>query len=152
MNRGSASYSSEVPGATPNPLELNAIVKRPQIDFELEFYGNILKNNPAYAEILEQLGQIYTLKNRHNEALEVDLRHAQLRPNNPVVFYNLGCSHALLGHQQEAVQILRKAIDLGYDDADHMAADPDLESLYDLPEFIQLLADISEDSSSTRLV
>lgn len=133
-------------------MGLGDIVKRSQTDFELEFYGNILKNNTAYPEVLTQLGQIYTLKNRHAEALEIDLRHAQLRPENPVVLYNLGCSQALCGHLQEAVQVLRRAIDHGYDDADHMAADPDLEALYDLPEFIRMLSEISEDSSETRLV
>ena len=43
--------------------------------------------------------------------------------------YNMACGHALLGEKAEALNWLEKAATLGFKDADHLANDPDLESL-----------------------
>lgn len=143
--------SQDLPGSSATPQNLAALLRRSQTDFEVEFYGQILQRSPAYPEVLTQLGQLYTLKNWHPQALEIDLRHAQVRPTNPVVLYNLACSYALCEQSEEAIQQLKKAIECGYSDVDHMASDPDLESLYDHPDFIQLLSDLSDRESASEL-
>ena len=50
-------------------------------------------------------------------------------PNDPTAHYNLGCSLALVGRVEEALDALEQAEDLGYDDAEHLLADEDLASL-----------------------
>jgi arylsulfatase A-like enzyme len=55
------------------------------------------------------------------------------------VAYDLACAYARRGKSQEAVSELRRGIGLGYRDADHISADPDLESLRENPAFKQLM-------------
>jgi tetratricopeptide (TPR) repeat protein len=75
------------------------------------------------------LGQALTRVGRHNEALEADLRLADLRPKDPVAFYNLACSYSNLENLDAAFDALRRAFDLGYRDYRHMLRDPDLENV-----------------------
>ena len=61
-------------------------------------------------------------------------------PENPTARYNLACSLALLDRKDEALAALTQAIELGYDDADHLAADEDFHLLREDERFLQLLA------------
>jgi len=120
-------------------LSLMEIIGRSQSDFELDFYGRIAARSPYYADVLAQLAQLLTLKGRHEEALEIDRRLVKLRPREPQVAYNLACSYSLLGRSDEALHELRRAIQLGYWDIDHLLSDPDLTGLHQLAEFRDLL-------------
>ena len=51
---------------------------------------------------------------------------------------NLACSLALVERPGEAVETLRQARDLGYEDVQAMREDPDLASLRQLPDFQKL--------------
>ena len=115
--------------------------------FLAKFLEVELRRHPGNLDALIELGQIYTQQGRHEEGLEVDLRLARELPDNATVHYNLGCSLALLGRRQEALDALEKAIGLGYDDARFMESDADLESLYHLERFSELLARIQSLSS-----
>ena len=46
----------------------------------------------------------------------------------------------MLGKKQEALETLRRALDAGYANVDWPRQDPDLEILYDDPEFLKLFA------------
>ncbi|RME72575.1 MAG: hypothetical protein D6776_08545 [Planctomycetota bacterium] len=107
--------------------------------FEIGFYEAALRTEPDHVEALHALGHLYTEAGRYEEGLAIDQRLAQLVPEEPIVHYNLGCSLALTGQPTAALDALERAIELGYDDAEHMAADPDLASLRDLPRFDALL-------------
>ena len=63
----------------------------------------------------------------------------KLFPQLPDGHYNLACALARLGNNDLAVESLQKAVSLGYDDAEHMAADDDLESLKDRKDFADVL-------------
>ncbi len=126
-------------------LTLAEILTRSQSDFELDFFGRLAEKSPAYADVLVQLGQLLTLKGRHEQALEIDRRLSILRPQVPQVAYNLACSYSLLGRTHEAVDALRRAIQLGYWDIDHLLMDPDLTGLHNVPEFQALLSDLNFD-------
>jgi tetratricopeptide (TPR) repeat protein len=52
-----------------------------------------------------------------------------LRPNDPICHYNLACSESLLNENEEALNHLKKSIELGYNDFGHMSTDPDLSNL-----------------------
>lgn len=73
-------------------------------------------------------------------ALEIALA---IRPESPELWYNLACAHARLDHPDEALAALRRAYDTGFRDLDHIAADPDLDSLADNPDFTRLLTTLS---------
>lgn len=55
-------------------------------------------------------------------------------------FYNGACCAALVGRQEDALGLLGRAVDAGFDDADHVVADPDLEALRDDPRFEAIVA------------
>ena len=59
----------------------------------------------------------------------MDVRLSGLRPDDPVVFYNLDCSYALLNQPRAALNALSRAVELGYDDFGYLLADRDLENL-----------------------
>jgi predicted esterase len=79
------------------------------------------------------------------ESARAALAHAvavEIRPGSPVLHYNLACAWALAGRKKEALAELRRAVELGYKDAAHMAADPDLASLRGEQDFEKMLANM----------
>lgn len=103
--------------------------KKDIVSFEIAFYENILKTSPNFIEALAVLGDLYTRAGYWQKGLELDLRLVQLRPDDPIVLYNLACSYALLNNTRPALNALSQAIELGYDDFEHLRNDADLENL-----------------------
>ena len=112
------------------------------MDFEIQFYENVLKNAPNFIEALMAIGDLYTRRGFYQKGLEIDLRLASLRPDDSVVLYNLACSYCLINNVSAALTALRWAIELGYDDFSHLESDTDLLNLLkddDFQEYIQKL-------------
>lgn len=79
----------------------------------------------------------------HRAAIALELA-VLLRPENAVAWYNLACARARLGQEKKALDALEEAIAAGYRDAEHMASDPDLESLREEKRFQRLLDGLGE--------
>jgi predicted esterase len=62
-----------------------------------------------------------------------------IRPERFVDRYNAACAWARAGKKREALAELRRAVDDGFRDAAHIAADPDLKPLAGSPELQQIL-------------
>jgi tetratricopeptide (TPR) repeat protein len=107
--------------------------------FEVGLSRAVLESNPRDARALEMLGQALTRAGRHDEALEADLRLANLRPKDPIAFYNLACSYSHLENLDAAFDALHRAFDLGYRDYRHLLRDPDLEKVRRDMRFKRLL-------------
>lgn len=103
--------------------------QKKDLDFEIDFFERLLKKKPDFILALTVLGGAYTQQGDYKKGLEVDLRLSSLRRDDPVVHYNLACSYSLLGELDRAFAALKKAIELGYDDFEHLKQDPDLENL-----------------------
>jgi hypothetical protein len=71
--------------------------------------------------------------------LAVDRRLVALRPRDSIAFYNLACSHSRLKQSTRAFAALRRAIELGYRDVEHMQIDPDLENIRKDPRWQDVL-------------
>jgi hypothetical protein len=140
---------SDLPGCS---CTLGTLKRRSQIDFEIDFFERILCRDVNYVEVLIRLGELLSLKGWHRRALQVDQRLAQLKPQDPVVAYNLACSYAVLNQIPTALEALRQAVRLGYCDADYMVLDPDLTPLHTLPEFQHLIRELDGVRSATRVV
>jgi Flp pilus assembly protein TadD len=95
---------------------------------------------PRHAEAWAELGHALTRLGEHARALVADARVVELAPEDPTAHYNLACSLALSGRTDDAYGRLERAIELGWDDAEHMVADEDLASLRGQPRFEALLA------------
>lgn len=119
---------------------------KPDPQFEIEFYEAILRRSPDYTEVIGLLGALYTRVGRITDGLKMDRKLVRLEPDNPTAHYNLACSLALCKKRPAAIQSLRKAVSLGYDDVDWMLQDPDLEILKADPEFLNLLGQLKPQS------
>jgi tetratricopeptide (TPR) repeat protein len=120
-------------GALTRPADQN------QLDFELDFFGRILERHPNYVDVLRVQGNNLTLKGRYAEGMGIDKRLVHLRPHDPLAHYNLACSYALLKRPEQALKLLRRAVELGYRDFRYMREDRDLDSIRHDPRFRQLL-------------
>lgn len=119
-----------------------AVTKKPikeDLDFQMAFFEGILRRNPAYVDVLIALGEIYTRKGFYKEGLRVDKKLSRLRPDNPIVHYNLACSFSLLGDLSNSLRAIERAISLGYEDVAFMCKDPDLSNLRQDERFENLL-------------
>ena len=102
-------------------------------------------DSPETLTYLENLAIKVSYNNRYPEADKLfreAIERAAKSPEPSVLsdaWYAFGCGAAISGHHDEALQYLRQAIDKGYDDADGMAADKDLESLRSDPRFKALV-------------
>jgi non-specific serine/threonine protein kinase len=62
-----------------------------------------------------------------------------LRPNDSSTLYNAACCYAVLNEKSQALETLKKAVQAGYANMDWIGKDPDLQILYDDPEFLRLV-------------
>jgi Flp pilus assembly protein TadD len=106
---------------------------------ELNFLERVAKRIPRETWVLKPLGDLYTRCGEFEKGFQVDLNLTELCPREPEVWYNLGCSCALLGRKEDALIALEKAVKFGYTDADYMRRDADLASIQDDPEFERLV-------------
>lgn len=107
--------------------------------FCLEFCGSILTRRPSQTEALELAANHFTALGYYADGLLLDQRLAVLKPSDPGVLYNLGCSLALTGRRDEAFLALNQAVTNGYADHQHMSADADLQTLKNDTRFETLL-------------
>ena len=139
----------------PTPFELRL---RPAVrerldrlghEFQADFLGRKATRAPESVEVLVCLARVLMRLGRHEEGLEVHERLVRLIPRNPIVHYNLACSQALCERSEDALDSLRSAIHLGYDDVDYMRRDEDLVSLREDPAFEALASAILLKSNET---
>lgn len=123
-----------------------AKTSKPDPQFEIEFFEAILRRCPDYTEVIGLLGGLYTKVGRIADGLKMDRKLVRLEPENATAHYNLACSLALCKKRPDALKSLRKAVSLGYNDADWMRQDPDLETLKSDPEFQKLLGQLKPQS------
>ena len=107
--------------------------------FEISFFEKLVKQKPNYVDALIPLAEAYTKSGLYEKGLQIDKRLVKLRKNDPVVYYNLACSLALMAKKDESFTALKQAIKLGYNDFDHMKHDPDLKNLHGDTRFEEFL-------------
>ena len=116
------------------------IRERLEGEFQLEFFEAAVELDPCNLECLIRLGDIYTRQGMFEKGLAIDRRLIGICPKEPTFQYNLACSLSLLDRPDEAIEALRRAVDLGYDDWEHLERDEDLQKLRSRDEFQQVIA------------
>lgn len=114
--------------------------------FEMAFFESVHRRAPAYTEVVEILGGLYTKHGRIADGLRMDRKLVKLLAASATAHYNLACSLALSKRSTDAIRSLHQAIALGYQDFDWMAQDPDLAALKPLPGFLDLLEKLKTQS------
>jgi tetratricopeptide (TPR) repeat protein len=110
------------------------------LDIEIGFVEALLRRDPGFVEGLEVLGDLYSERGRHADAVSIDERLVQLRPEDPNVRYNLACSLSLHQEFDRAAAELGTALELGYRDVGQLTRDPDLADLRAHPAFRKVRA------------
>ena len=108
------------------------------LDIEITFIEGVIRRDPHYVEALQVLGDDYTKRQKFGEGLRIDEQLAELRPDDPLVQYNLACSYSLTSQFELAAATLEKAINAGYSDFKWLAKDPDLAPLRKHPAFARI--------------
>jgi len=75
-----------------------------------------------------------------------------LVPEDITGTYNLACAESLLGNREEAVKMLRRAVDLGYGNLPHLLADSDLENIRDMKEFVEIVTELKVRQTPPEMV
>lgn len=117
---------------------------------ELDFLERISVRLPQDDDVLKVLGDIYTRVGRFEKGLEIDRRLVALCPDDSMVWYNLGCSLALLDKRDEALKALSRAVTLGYRDHEWMISDNDLRSLREERAFKTLIKRITKGTPKVK--
>lgn len=110
-----------------------------QSDFDIEFFGRILDGAPDYLDVLRLQGELLSRKGLYVEALLIDRRLVELLPDDCIVRYNLACSLAQGQFFDEAIEQLRRSLQLGYQDFEYLECDSDLDQLRHHPSYVALL-------------
>ncbi|HMP72885.1 MAG TPA: hypothetical protein PKE55_06425 [Kiritimatiellia bacterium] len=113
-------------------------------EVELAFLKKLSNRLPGHVPLLETLGHLYTESGRIAEGLEADLSLTRLCPDVPLYWYNLACSYALSGRDDEAFSSLDRAVSLGYRDVEWIRKDSDLDSIRQDPRFHGMLQRLLE--------
>lgn len=113
--------------------------QKSQLEFDIDFYDSVLQRAPGYLDVLRCQGELLSRKGWHERALAIDLRLAELLPADCVVQYNLACSLTMTNRFDEALAALRRALEAGYDDFQHLRTDCDLDRLRQAPGYQTLL-------------
>ena len=79
---------------------------------------------------------------RYKRAGEAYVHAARLGYRRGTAYYNAGCSYALAGETDQAIDALRESFDEGFDRPELFAGDDDLNSLRADPRFRKLLDDV----------
>ena len=119
--------------------ELQERLERVGDEFLADILARAATRHPDNVGALTDLAAILTRLGRLEEGLAVDERLVRLVPGDPTVHYTLGCSLALLGRRQAALDALEHAFVLGYRDTEQLLADDDLRALRDEPRYLKLV-------------
>ena len=107
---------------------------------EMERCVRLSGNGPDY---LAQLGQIYALQGRPDQARGVIERLRALSTSRYVPAYDIALVHASLGERDAAFELLRRAHDERYGPLVFARVDPDLDALHADPRFAELVSRVT---------
>lgn len=109
------------------------------LDSTLQMFPRYLSLHPDdarahmfFAVGLVRASQIEQAKIKASRAIE-------LSPNDPLMFYNAACFYSNVGDKTHALQSLKNAISTGYGFYEWIKRDPDLDSIRNEPEYIELM-------------
>ncbi len=124
--------------------------KQDDLDFEIRFIESVLQKNPLFLEALIALGDLYTKRGFHEKGLEIDQKLLRLKPQDPIVLYNLACSYSLVNEIEKSLQTIKSAIEFGYSDFRYLGQDNDLENLRRDSRFQEFLSTLKKETAKNK--
>jgi serine/threonine protein kinase/Flp pilus assembly protein TadD len=69
-------------------------------------------------------------------------RALELEPDNVGTYYNVACLYAQVDQREKAIDLLKRAVELGFAHKDWIEHDPDLDPIRDNPRFREILSNM----------
>ncbi len=89
--------------------------------------------------VLNSKGCAHLGKGEYADALAMFDEMLRISPGNSTALYNKACAYSRMKEADRAFEFLKKAIDVGFADRDHIAADRDFDNIRDDPRFKEIL-------------
>ena len=123
-----------------NPLQ-SCLLYANQGDFQnaIRECERAVRSNPYSAEAYTNLGVAYIQVGKNNKALDALRRGAHLAPYNPMTQYNLAVIYSLMNQTDRSLEALDRALKNGFNNADALRFDRDLDNVRGEPEFRMIL-------------
>lgn len=124
---------------------------KPALDASLKWLAEYKSTGvePAPIEIVDSRAKTREINRKmmsayqsgeYDEAVKYALEMNEATPNEPGTIYNVACFQCLAGNHDAAYEWLEKAIDAGYDDADHLVEDDDFSAVRDEKRFQNIVS------------
>ena len=115
--------------------------------YQLLFFEKLASKCGDDLPTLLRLSELYLGSGKTGEALHVAVRATILYPDSPGLHYVLACAFAISNQPQFALDHLKLAIELGYDDMHHIEKDQYLQPLRHLAAFRAIVSSLQNGGS-----
>jgi len=102
-----------------------------------------------YVSMNEGANRLRAAKKYKEAAASLTLA-AEIRPDNPQIFYSLARACALGGDKKQALEALKKAVELGFTNADEIAGNADFAPIRNETAFKRLIEDARRKAQSEK--
>lgn len=109
-----------------------------------ERFDLLVTRTPPDGRALYDVGRDLLKYADYDRAARAFVAAAQAGVREGTSLYNAACARALASQKVEALDLLQRALDAGFDDPDHLREDDDLDGLRSEPRFRQLVKDAEE--------
>jgi dienelactone hydrolase len=89
-------------------------------------------------ELSQDATQLFHTRNYGQASFNL-LLAAQIKPEDPRLFYHLACAYSQDGKKKEAIGALKNAVEKGFADVLVLESDPDLEPLRKDPSYLEMV-------------
>lgn len=112
-------------------------------------YESFLGDEPKSGRGWFNLGYALHYSMRHTEAIKAFERAIQLGYREPTSMYNIGCAYSMIGNRDAAFEWLEKSLQAGFNVADYVNGDSDLDNLRSDARF-KRFRDLSEEQHKNK--
>jgi hypothetical protein len=102
-----------------------------------------------YVSMNEEANRLRAAKKYKEAAASLALA-AEIRPDNPQIFFSLARACALGGDKKQAIEALKKAVELGFTNADEIAGNADFASIRNEAAYKRLIEDARQKAPSEK--
>jgi len=100
-----------------------------KLDKAIEYYQKALSLQPKLLEAMYHLAKLFIIKMEYEKALSLYQEMIGILPNHPAAYYNIACIYARQNKPEKSVSWLKKAVEKGFDDWNHIKTDMDLRNI-----------------------
>jgi hypothetical protein len=101
-------------------------------------------NIPLLKHVLFRRGLEMLEQHKHEEGHAAFSALLMLNPNDSLTLYNLACCESLLGNLDQAVNVLNRSVDFGYQNLGHLKKDSDLDNIRAHPGYLSIVQRLVE--------